>query len=160
MFKKVLLGSSILVSSLLLHGSPTALASNPIQLEANGAVYSAKKDFTVVDGHVYVKFKTLTSIIDASNRWNNETSEIARIITEFSDEANDQIFWHKNSKKVTVSLDGKTETINMKLSTITKDKKMLIPLREAITMLNKLIDIQLEWEGKEKKVVVTGKLIY
>ncbi|SDS84458.1 hypothetical protein SAMN05444162_2420 [Paenibacillaceae bacterium GAS479] len=162
MFKKILLGSSILATSLLFSGSPTTFAaSNSIQVEGNDMVYSEKRNhFTVVDDHVYVNLDTITSMVGALARWGFEDKNRAGFITGFSSEGNSNafIYWFKNSKKVKITLDDNIEEVNMKLSTISKDNRIYIPLHEAIVALNK--DIKIEWNSKEKKVTVKGKIIY
>ncbi|WP_176444882.1 stalk domain-containing protein [Paenibacillus herberti] len=146
-----------MATSLLFSGSPTTFASNSIQVEGNDMVYS---DFTVVNDHVYVQLDTLTDMVGALARWGFEDKNRAGFITGFSSEGNSNafIYWFKNSKKVKITLDDNIEEVNMKLSTISKDNRIYIPLREAIVALNK--DIKIEWKNKEKKVTVKGKIIY
>ena len=160
MFQKTKIAGLLLlaVSASPLHTSAAA----PLHVVANSNDYSASS-YLIKENRVYCKIETLSSMMGALNAWVFKDSQSVSFITHFSEQGNSDEFytWFGRSDKVEIrsTSGGKENVKSLKMdhpTVVSKNGEILIPLRDAISVLGK----QISWDRRSNQITVTGKITY
>lgn len=153
--------AAVLLLAVSMQTSNTFAAAPP-RLTADSQNYSADS-YVIRENRVYCSIETLSSMMGALNAWVFKDERSASFITHFSAQGDSDEFytWFGGSNKVEIrsKIDGqeKVKSLTMNHPTlVAKNGEILIPLRDALSVLGK----QIAWDRETGKITVTGRIAY